>query len=226
MSQPYLSIAAAALVAAGAGAAHAGTVRGTIRYAGTAPAPAKVAVRQDAHVCGKQPIYDESLRVGAAGGLANAVVSIEGAKGAAKPATVTVDQQGCVYRPHVQTAAVGATLVVTNSDAVLHNVHAFHGEETMFNVAQPTKGMRFQRPLDEVGVVRVKCDAGHTWMSAYVVVFDHPYHAVTGEDGSFHIDGVPPGTYKVKVWHETLGSKTGTVTVGARGAATFDLTWK
>ena len=106
------------------------------------------------------------------------------------------------------TVAAGTPLDIVNSDPILHNVHAREntpeGAQTIFNVAQPLRGQRTAVNLSvkKPGIVVLSCEAGHPWMSAYVFVADHPYVAVTNDDGEFVIKGVPPGTYRIKMWHE------------------------
>lgn len=213
-------VAATTLLASAAQA----QVTGRITYAkGSAPA-ATLKPDKDLAICGKKPIPDETLVVAKDGGLANVVVSIEGVAGAAtKPSTATVDQIGCRYQPHVQAVSAGSSLVMGNSDALLHNVHAYLGERTVFNAAMPIPNMTLPpKKLDKAGVVNLKCDAGHTWMSAFIVVKPHGFLAVTGADGTFKIEGVPAGSYTAELWHEKLGAKKVPVTVDADGKATFD----
>jgi len=92
-----------------------------------------------------------------------------------------------------------------NSDAVLHNVHAVATgptPATVFNLAMPFKGQKLPIPMRKPGLMKLQCDAGHTWMSGYIYVFEHPYYAVTDEKGAFTIKDVPPGDYTVEMWHE------------------------
>ncbi len=70
-----------------------------------------------------------------------------------------------------------------------------------------------------------KCDAGHTWMSAYIWVSKHPYYAVTDKSGKFEIADVPPGTYKLKAWHEALGTVEQTVTVAPKKEVSSDFSF-
>lgn len=154
-----------------------------------------------------------------------AVVSLKGA--AAEKAAAnehTLDQKGCRYAPHVISARKGDKLKLVNSDVVLHNVHVKRdGKKTLFNLAMPIKDQKIRKKLKKTGVMHVGCDAGHTWMSAYVLVFDHPYHSVTGADGGFLIENVPAGTYQVEVWHETLGAKSVEVTVAEDTTVNLEL---
>lgn len=175
-------------------------------------------VTQDPTVCGKS-VPDPSVIV-ADKKLANAVVWISDVTAGAAPVPVdaTLDQRTCQYAPHVQAVGKGSKLTVINSDPVLHNAHAtIDGSRTAFNLAMPTQDQRITTDLRRSGLESVKCDAGHTWMSAYIWVFDHPYFAVTGADGSFSIPGVPVGDHTLRVWHEKLGTKDVPVHVAADG---------
>ncbi|HZP42330.1 MAG TPA: carboxypeptidase regulatory-like domain-containing protein [Candidatus Binatia bacterium] len=204
--------------------AAAGVLTGTVRLAGPAPARPPMPVFKNAEVCGEH-VIDERLVVGPAGGVRYAVVTVEGVAGGRKPerdVTVTLDNQGCRFVPHVQTAEVGQWLALQNSDPVLHNADARMGPDTLFNVAL-TPGRRIRKPLARAGRIDVTCDVRHTWMSAFIVVADHPYHTVTDAYGAYEIHDVPGGTYAVRVWHETLGTLERSVTVPADGTATLDV---
>jgi hypothetical protein len=156
------------------------------------------------------PIYDDSLLVNAGGTLENVVVSISAGlppDGTFEPPVepVVLDQKGCMFRPHVVASMVGQGVVVKNSDPLLHSVHSMDADETpAFNFAQPTIGQRAVEPIRVVETFRVKCDL-HPWMNAWVRVFNHPYFSVTQADGAFSIRNLPPGTYRIKAWHELLG---------------------
>jgi plastocyanin len=205
------------LVLAPAAALANGTVSGTVRAEHPPQLPA-IKIAKDATVCGAEAARD-ALVIGPEGALANVVVSIKGVKAEKAPPPVAgaaVDQVGCRYTPHVQAVTVGTALQVLNNDAVLHNVHGTletgASPMTVFNVAMPFKGGRSPQVLKRAGAIKLRCDAGHTWMNAYVHVFDHPYYAVTDSKGRFTIKDLPPGKYTVEFWHEPLGEKQAPVT--------------
>ena len=101
---------------------------------------------------------------------------------------------------------VGQPIEIINSDPTLHNIHAMPKANSEFNTGQPMQGMKTKHTFTAKEVmVPFKCDV-HGWMNAYVGVLDHPYFAVTGEDGKFALKGLPPGTYTIEAWHEKLGA--------------------
>jgi hypothetical protein len=116
-------------------------------------------------------------------------------------------------------------LEVVNSDPVLHNTHGFQESRTVFNLALPNKGQRIKQTLRRAGVIEVMCDS-HDWMNGWVVVLDHSYFAITGQDGTYEIPDVPPGTYKLTAWHEKLGRQQQQVTVAAGKVAQAGFTFR
>jgi hypothetical protein len=213
-----------------------GTVSGTIAYNGAAPAPKKIDTSADP-VCGqKNPALATEDNVVTNGKLANVFVYIkdgaaaDGTKvdGYAWPApggSATLDQNGCHYRPHVLGMMVNQKLSITNSDPTQHNIHPTPKNNQEWNQSQPNGAPPIEKTFARAEVlIPVKCNQ-HPWMKAYIGVLKHPLFAVSAEDGSFTIKGVPPGTYTVAAWHE--GGATGTektmqVTVPANGAAKAD----
>jgi plastocyanin len=204
-----LAVAAALLLAAPAVARANGTIEGTIRIAGAAPVIAARPIAKDTNVCGSEAPA-ESVRLGKAGALANVVVSVTDARSAGPPpatAGATLDQRQCRYVPHVQAVTVGTPLAVMNNDAILHNVHGNDAGGagpplTVFNVAMPIKGQKLPVLMRKPGLVKLQCDAGHSWMNAWIYVFAHPYFAVTDGAGAFVIKDVPAGEHVVELWHE------------------------
>jgi plastocyanin len=201
--------------------ATAGNVAGKVSFEGTAPAPAAVRMDSDPN-CKPQGSggVDESVVVGTDGALQNVFVYVKDGLGNLRfpvPTTPAIlDQRGCVYTPHVVGVQLGQPLEIVNSDPTLHNVHAIPAANQEFNTGQPIQGMKTAHTFSTKEVmVPFKCDV-HGWMRAYVGVLDHPYFAVTGPDGTFSLAGLPPGTYTVEAWHETLGTQTQTVTIGEK----------
>lgn len=184
-----------------------GSITGFVRIHGKIPKLAPLKILKAKEVCKNVP--NEGLVVGRDRGLRYAVVALEGiTKGIAveREAVHEMDNLECRFVPHVQAASIGQFLVIKNSDPILHTAHAyFHDGQPHFNIGLfPGKVRR--KPLVSPGVVKVLCEV-HPWMIAYIVVTEHPYHAVTDVYGEYEIRDVPPGTYRIKVWHERLGTQ-------------------
>ena len=197
-----------------------GTITGTVRFVGTVPPPRTITIDENTETCGESQQL-QPIRVGANGGLANAVVSlVDITSGAAlvAPSPPTLDQNGCQFAPYALLAPVGQAVHVLNSDPLTHNVHTAAFENRSVNRSQPAGVRKIELSFRFAEKVRVRCDM-HDWMGAWIAVIDHPYNAITDEAGSFVIENVPPGTYTLEIWHETLGSNTQSVTVAA-GRAT------
>lgn len=211
--------------------ATAATVTGTVKYTGAKPKPKLIDMSSDptcvaAH---KGKPYDESLVVGSKGGLGNAFVFIEkGLEGKhfATPTTgVTIDQAGCWFRPRVLGLQTGQTLDIVNSDPVTHNIHPIAMVNHEWNHSQGPGDPPMHRTFSKQEImIPVKCNI-HDWMHAFLGVVDHPYFATTGDDGSFTLPNLPPGTYTVTAWHETLGRQSTTVTLPGSGKAEANLTF-
>ncbi len=211
--------------------AIAGDVTGKVAFDGKAPAAMKLKMNADP-VCMKnhpKDVYGEDVVVNKNNTLKNVLIYVkEGLGGKTFPAPgqkVVFDQIGCIYKPHVLGVQVGQDLEVLNSDPTLHNVHSLSKLNTQFNQAMPMKGMKITKKFDKVETFKVKCEV-HTWMGAYIGVFSHPFYAVTGDDGSFTLKGVPAGDYTLEAWHEKYGVQTAKVKVDAAGKASADFKFK
>lgn len=206
-------------LAVGGTAAHAegGVIRGRVTYRGPVPPRPELTVDVNRDVCASHgKVLGEDLLVGRDAGLANTVLFLVGAPAAAARAEPgRLDQRGCVFLPHVQSLTVGSELVIGNDDPVVHNVHARVEGQTVFNLGMPLRGVYVKRKLKVPGVTVLSCDSGHHWMSAYVVVVPHPFHATSGADGEFRIEGVPAGRWVLRAWHERQGVHDVVVTVRA-----------
>jgi plastocyanin len=207
---------------------NAATLTGIVRLGGALPATEQIIVEKDVQACG-DTLESQAILVGSSKGVANAIVTIEGIT-TGKPIpladSLALTNYACQFVPRVQVVQVGSRVDIRNADDVLHNIHATLGGESLFNIALPTKDLHVRKDFSKPGLVQIVCDAGHTWMRAYVLVTDHPYHAITGNEGAFTIADVPAGTYTVKVWHEALGTQTREVVLRPSERATieFDLT--
>lgn len=179
-----------------------GSVSGVVKFRGTAPALPPVRVIKNQDVCG-QSKPNEALVMGANGGVKNAVVWVEGIARGKKfeGRTVALNNARCLFQPHVMVTFLGERAQVVNSDEVLHNVNASGANP--FNLALPSRGQQIDivKRLKRTGVSEVKCNA-HVHMRGWMITLDHPYAAVTDEDGSFAIAGIPPGKYRLTMWHE------------------------
>jgi len=208
-------------------AAAASTITGTVTFDGKAPALRPIAMDAEP-VCAKKhsgPAPNEALVLGSGNTMANIMVYVSKGLPAGKtfpaPQTpVTLNQDGCVYKPHVMGIVAGQQYKIVNSDGILHNIHTLPKVNTAFNRGQPAtvKEMTTNFPKAE-DVFQVKCDV-HPWMSAYIGVFTHPFFSVTATDGKFTISGLDPGTYEITAWHERLGVQKATVTVAANETKT------
>jgi plastocyanin len=179
---------------------------------------------------GGKPAPNEALVLGTGNTMGNIMVWVSkglptGQTWPVPETPVILDQDGCVYKPHVMGIMVGQSYRILNSDGILHNIHTLPKINPAFNRGQPAtvKEMTttFSRPEN---MFQIKCDV-HPWMSAYIGVFAHPFFSVTGTDGKFTISGLEAGIYEITAWHEKLGTQTASITVAAKETKTQDFTF-
>jgi plastocyanin len=206
---------------------YSGDVEGKITFDGKAPKMKPLRMDADPVCVANSDIKPrkEWLVLDENYGVKNVLVFIKESKSGSfadnydSPKEVAIlDQNGCVYVPHVLGVMVGQQLDILNSDGTLHNIHALPKVNKEFNKAMPRSKKQMSVTFDKVEApFKVKCDV-HPWMGAFVGVFEHPYFAVTDDSGSYTISGLAPGKYVVEAWHEKLGSKTADLTVDDSGA--------
>jgi len=139
---------------------------------------------------------------------------------------VKLEQKGCIYEPHVVAVMTGQDLEIINDDPTNHNIHPQPKDNREWNESQPPKGDSKKKSFARQEImIPVKCNV-HPWMRAYISVVSHPFFAVTGDDGSFTLKGLPPGTYTIEAVHEKFGSKEMQVTVGPKESKTADFDFK
>ncbi len=185
-----------------------GTISGTVLWSGDVPEITKFPINKNPEVCAlhaqdkvaQSPrlIIDKDSK-----GVSNAVVflaDIKEGKSLDTIKTPVFDQKNCTYDPHIVFIKTGERLKMKSSDDILHNIHAVG--PSYFNKPFPLANMVIEQRMRKPGLSELSCDAGHSWMSAFVFVVQHPYFAMTDEKGAFTLKDVPAGAYKLIVWHE------------------------
>ncbi len=194
-----------------------GRVSGSIDFEGARPEAPTLTIGGDP-LCKMNAvkIRDDKALLTPTGAVRNVIVYVrsgfEGRSYTPPAEPVVIDQQGCVYTPHVFSVMKGQKVRILNSDDVFHNVHAQEGARTEFNIAQAKAGAEDVKTFSRAAMpFRIGCDF-HRWMSAYGGVFEHPFHTTTGNSGRYELH-LPPGKYEIVAWHEELGEQAATVEV-------------
>ena len=187
--------------------ADGGTISGTIKWSGPVPRELDFPITKDPQVCdpdGKKTGSLERLIIGPEGGVANTIVylkNIPAGKAMELPEQRRhLDQKRCRYVPHILLVPQDAGLQMQSSDATLHVVHM--DGAASFNLPFPFTNQITSRTMSTPGLVNLRCNGGHVWMNAEMMVVSHPYYAVTDESGHFELTSVPSGTYQIVAWHE------------------------
>ena len=209
-----------------------GTITGKVSFEGTAPKMKPIDMSAVPACTKDHPAgTSEEVVVNSNHTLKNAFVYVksglpEGKTWAVPSTPVLLNQTGCMYSPHVIGIVAGQMIDVKNSDGTNHNIHPSPKDNQEWNESQPPGSEDKMKtfPRTEV-MIPVKCNV-HSWMRAYIGVLPHPFFQVTGDDGTYSLKGLPPGTYTVEVWHEKYGTQDQTVTVGAKESKTQDFTIK
>jgi plastocyanin len=199
-----------------------GTITGTVKFAGDVPEAKMLNVDKDQKTCGHDPIPSEALLVSSDKTVKTAVVSISGISKGKKfgSRSATLDQKGCVFIPHVSLVPQGGTVNLLNSDDVMHNLHSWSMKNTAFNEGVAGGG-KLLKTFEHPETIKITCDV-HKWMSSWLIVQDNPYYAITDKNGNFRLEDVPPGTYTLEAWQESLGKVAQEVTVKSGEATRAD----
>ena len=177
-----------------------GQITGTVFFDGTPPQP-KIVSPPSCWVM----VPDDTVVVNSNGTLKNVMVYLKDAPpgdGGGPP--VILDQHNAQYNPKVVCLQVGQPLIVRNSDPQIHNVHIHSTVNQEQNFGMINEGQHDPIVFSAPEFFKIGCDV-HPWMDAEVGVFDHPYFAVTGDDGTFTLRSVPPGHYTLQARHELYG---------------------
>ena len=204
------------------------TLSGQIHAVGPLPKPDPIPVYRDSEVCGEQMPSEALLVEGKMNSVEGVVVSLEGVK-QGKPMPydhiVVIESRGCRFVPRVYAAALRTLLAIQSTDPIMHNTHVRKNGrfgETVLNVLQPAGFRGMQKRLTTDGYLDVRCDI-HPFMRASIHVFGHPYFTISDSSGKFELTQVPPGTYRLVMWHEILGVREHSITVPAEGAVTLEI---
>jgi hypothetical protein len=183
-------------------------------YDGKSPERAKVDIAHDKFICGKFDVRDESLIVDKDGGLANVLVWLDAKAAAPKvhpdyaksaEAKITLDSRDCRFAPHVLTLRTTQTLALLNSDPIAHNARFDAMFNDSFNLLLPAdRTIDHRLPKPERLPAKINCSI-HPWRSAFVLIQDHPYMAVSDSHGQVEMSNLPVGKLSFVVWHERAG---------------------
>jgi hypothetical protein len=184
-----------------------GTISGTVKWSGPVPRELEFPITKDPQICeieGKKTASLERLIIGSEGGVANTIVYLKNiSEGKAMDLPEQrrhLDQHHCRYIPHILLVPQNSDLQMQSSDATLHTIHM--DGAASYNLPFPFPNQVSTRTMSTPGLVNLRCNGGHVWMNAEMMVVPHPYYAVTDESGRFEFTSVPPGTYQIVAWHE------------------------
>lgn len=205
-------------------------VSGSIQFTGTAPEQQELNIDRECmdirSESGMTPALSEKVVVNDNGTLRWVFVYVKDGLGdmtfPARTEPVVLDQVGCTYTPHVFGVQAGQPILIRNSDALLHNIHAQPNENRSFNFGMPLAGQERTETfrVAEIGA-RIKCDV-HPWMESFAGVTAHPYFSTSDESGAYSIDGLPAGDYVIEAWHEEYGVTEQSVSVADGESVTLD----
>ncbi len=184
-----------------------GTITGTVKWSGPMPKLSSFPITKDPQICDpdSEKTRDlERLIVNSQGAVKNTVVFLknvsEGKPFDLPQARRSLDQRHCRYEPHILLVPQSTALQMKSSDATLHTIHM--DGAASYNLPFPFPNQVVSRDMNSAGVVNLRCNGGHVWMNAEMIVAPHPYYAITDENGNFELTDVPAGQYEIVAWHE------------------------
>lgn len=212
--------------------ANAATVSGKVSFTGDKPVMKPISM-DATPACARQhstPPKSEEVIVNGNGTLKNVFVWVKSGlpdrQWPVPAEPIKLDQHTCMYQPHVAGVMTNQNIEIVNSDPTNHNIHPLPKLNREWNESQaPGSEKKMKQFAREEVMIAVKCNV-HPWMRAYIGVVGHPFFAVTGDDGSYTIKGLPPGEYTIEAWHEKYGTQEQKIKVEPKQAATADFTFK
>ena len=227
-----------------ASVALAGNITGTVTYDGDAPERPELTATKDQHcIDAVKGMKSEALVVSKGKGIKNVVIyaRVRGGKATPPEKNPVMDQLGCVYYPHVLVVPMGATVDITSSDPVAHNVHSHAQKNEAVNTLIPKKGDVYPYKIVKDEPIKFTCDI-HAWMTGYIVAVNSNFYTVTGykdaedkwissdayeksaDTGKYTLENVPAGRARVVAWHEELGTANKTIEVPESGDINVNFT--
>ncbi len=210
-----------------------GGISGKVMFNGTDPAPVSYKISKDNEVCGSGNREVDYVRVND-GALTDVIVYLskvkQGKAFSAEEKDASIVQKGCEFQPYIQIMQNDSNAAIVNEDSVLHNIHTYEiigkAKKTVMNISQPDMGTINKKvKLKRGDAMKIECDA-HDFMHGFVFVAKNPYYAQVADDGSYSIDNIPPGKYKVMAFHGTLGTQKGKIEIAAGASQAVDFTFK
>lgn len=218
-----------------------GTIKGQVTFRGKEPPPKTHLITQDTHICGEGTREVDYVKVNN-GALNEVVVYLTNVK-KGKPFTedvinAQIEQKACAFLPFLAVVANGGELTIINSDPVSYNIHAYKilerssAKPTLFDASQSpylgsqvTQEINLKRRPSSNGL-KVECER-HDFMHGFVFVAKNPYYTIVAEDGTYTIEDIPPGRYKVNAWHGYLKDpRNKRITLEAGKTATIDFEYR
>ena len=205
-----------------------GSIEGIVSYTGTPPKMKPIDMAKEPS-CAKQhatPVMTEAVSVRPGNTLEDVVVYVSaGDQGAPASQTVTYDQKGCQYVPHVVAMEVNQPLEIYNHDQTSHNIHPMAKVNPEWNKSQPPGAPPLKAIYDKAEFIPGKCNV-RPWMHGYFAVLSTSHYSVSNDDGKFSLKGLAPGKYTITAWQEKFGTQTQEVTVTSGGTVKANFTFK